>query len=56
MAYVSDSFMFKSLTDEEEAEFRKHAQENDPPEGTSWSILHPVCREEWLKRGLEESK
>ena len=53
MAWVSNNFMFRSLTDEEEEQFRQHARENDPPAGTSWSILHPVCQEEWRKRGLK---
>jgi len=52
MAWTSNNPLFKSLSDEEEKEFRKHAKEKDPPEGTPWSILHPVCVEEWLKRGL----
>jgi hypothetical protein len=42
----------RALDDEEEAQFRQYARENDPPEDTSWAILHPVCREEWVKRGL----
>ena len=54
MSYQSDHPLFRSLNDEEEREFREYAQKNDPAGGTPWSILHPVCREEWLKRGLIE--
>lgn len=50
--YRSTNFMFRSLTDAEEAEFRTHARENDPPK-PDWSLYHPVCREEWRKRGLQ---
>lgn len=53
MAYVSDNPIFRSLSDEEEAEFRKYAEEHHPPKGASWNILHPVCREVWEKRGLK---
>lgn len=52
MAYKSSHWLFRDLTDEEEAEFRKHARENDPPHGVDWEVLHPVCREEWEKRGI----
>ena len=55
MTYKSTNPLFRDLTDEEEAQFRKHAQENDPPKGTPWSIMHPVCVEEWIKRGLLEA-
>lgn len=52
MAYVSTNPLFKSLTDEQEAQFRAHAQQHDPPKVTDWAIYHPVCREEWLRRGI----
>jgi hypothetical protein len=52
MAYESTSVMFRSLTDAEEEQFREYARENDPPNGKSWAVYHPVCREEWIKRGL----
>lgn len=52
MAYNSDNALFKSLTDEEEQEFREYAQKNDPPDITSWAIYHPICRDEWVKRGI----
>jgi hypothetical protein len=52
MAYESTSLMFRSLTDEEEEEFRRHARENDPPDLEAWAIYHPVCREEWTRRGI----
>ena len=44
--------LFRRLDPAEEAEFRKYAQENDPPELAKWWLSHPVCREEWEKRGL----
>ena len=54
MAYknVSDGPLFRDLTDEEEAEFRQYAQENPPEHLDRWEIYHPVCREEWRKRGI----
>ena len=52
MAYTQDSPMHRSLTDEEEAEFRAYAQANDPPDLANWNLYHPVCREEWLARGI----
>jgi hypothetical protein len=52
MAYVSTTPMFRDLDDKEEAEFRKYADENDPPDMAKWSIYHPVCREQWVKRGI----
>ena len=52
MAWESKNALFKSLDDEEEKKFRDHARQADPPEGTPWSILHPVCVEEWYLRGL----
>lgn len=39
-----------SLDDAREEEFRQHARDNAPPEDSHWSVLHPVCREEWAKR------
>lgn len=48
---MHDSF-FRILSPEEEEEFRKYARENDPPDRASWEIYHPVCREEWRKRGI----
>ena len=47
-----NAMMFKRLTVEEEKQFRAYAQENDPPDMNSWFIYHPVCREEWIKRGI----
>ncbi len=59
MAYQSSNFMFRSLTDAEEEEFRAYARKTDPPKPdwslyhpVGWSLYHPVCREEWRKRGL----
>jgi len=44
---------FKSLTPEQEKEFREWAKENDPPNLQHWEVYHPVCRDEWLKRGIQ---
>ena len=44
--------LFRQLDPAEDADFRKYAQENDPPEIAKWWIYHPVCRQEWEKRGL----
>lgn len=44
--------LFRNLSSEEETEFRKYAQQNDPPNMDSWEVYHPVCREEWSKRGI----
>ena len=53
MAYVSDNPLFRSLSDEEERKFREGAIREDPPNLEHWEIYHPVCREEWLKRGIK---
>ena len=47
-----DSVLFRDLSYEEEAEFRQWARENDPPNLERWEIYHPVCREEWMRRGI----
>lgn len=54
MSYITDDPLFRSLDDAEEEEFRDWARENDPPNSPNpdWSLYHPVCREEWVKRGL----
>lgn len=49
---LTQSFLFRPLDDEEEKKFREHAQKNDPPDLKNWNIYHPVCREEWIKRGI----
>lgn len=51
MAYTSTSFMFRSLSDEEEEAFREYARKNNP-DMSKWEIMHPVCREEWEKQGF----
>jgi len=51
MSYQSNHPLFRSLTDEEEEEFRQYARTHDP-ELDKWDILHPVCRDEWTKRGF----
>ena len=45
--------LFRELPPEEEIEFREWACENDPPNLDNWEIYHPVCREEWIKRGIQ---
>lgn len=50
MAYVTDNYLFQSLDDAREEEFRQHARDNAPPDDSHWSVLHPVCREEWARR------
>lgn len=47
--------IFRTLSSEEEKEFRDYAKTNDPEPG-KWSIYHPVCREEWTKRGFDRPK
>ena len=44
--------LFRELSQEEEKEFRDYAKKTDPPNLDKWEIYHPVCREEWLKRGI----
>ena len=44
--------MFRTLDEKEEREFREYAKTTDPPDLSSWSLYHPVCREEWTKRGI----
>lgn len=57
MAFVSTQPLFRSLTDEEEENFRRYARENDPPmDPEDWSVLHPVCRDEWRKLGKGPSE
>ena len=52
MAYESNHFLFRSLNDDEEEDFRQYARDNDPENMDDWSLYHPVCREEWSKRLL----
>ena len=47
-----DDFLFRKLSPQEEEQFRQHARENDPPNLAHWNVYHPVCREEWTKRGI----
>jgi hypothetical protein len=44
--------LFKDLTPIEEADFRRYARENGPENMEHWEIYHPVCRDEWMKRGI----
>jgi hypothetical protein len=52
MAYTSTSDQFRSLDDAEEEAFRAYARLNPPPDAAMWEMYHPVCREEWQRRGL----
>ena len=52
MAYTQKGLLDRSLTNEEEQEFREYARQNDPPDMKCWTLYHPVCREEWMKRGI----
>lgn len=52
-AYVSDDPLFRSLTLQEVNESRQYARDNDPPHLDRWYIYHPVCRDEWMKRGIQ---
>lgn len=45
--------IFRKLTKDEEQEFRQWARGHDPPNMDHWEIYHPVCREEWMKRGID---
>ena len=45
--------LFRELDKKEEEEFREFARENDPEHLDRWEIYHPVCQEEWLKRGIK---
>lgn len=47
------SFYFRPLSDSEEQEFRWYARNCDPDSLDKWNIYHPVCREEWEKRGIK---
>jgi hypothetical protein len=53
MMYTSTNWLFRSLSDKEEEEFREHARDN-PPTSDNWALYHPVCCEEWRKQGLFE--
>lgn len=44
--------MFIELNEEREKEFRQWAIENLPPNIEHWEAYHPVCRDEWVKRGI----
>ena len=52
IAYDSDSYMFRKLTEAEVREFADYAAVNDPPKNVTWSIYHPACRAVWEARGL----
>jgi hypothetical protein len=43
----------RPLSDAEEEQFRQYAQGIDPPDMAMWDYYHPVCREEWEKRGIK---
>jgi hypothetical protein len=48
---MRDEF-FSKLSPKEEIKYRTYAIKNDPPDMANWYIYHPVCREEWVKRGF----
>ena len=48
---MEDRFFLK-LSEAEEKKFRDFAIKNDPPYMDNWYIYHPICREEWEKRGF----
>ena len=48
---MNDDF-FRKLDAAEEEDFRQYAREEDPPNLAQWSVYHPVCRDEWYKRGI----
>lgn len=50
---MTDELFFQKLTPEKERDMRQYAQENDPPKIENWMAYHPVCREEWIKRGIK---
>lgn len=52
MAQPKYPSLFKTLTPAEDAAFRDYARTNDPPDVDKWEVYHPVCREEWTKRGI----
>jgi hypothetical protein len=50
---VTEEMFFQELTPEKDREFREYARNNDPPKMENWMAYHPVCREEWIKRGIK---
>lgn len=52
MSYTQTHFMFRSLDDAECDEFRAHAR-SVAPDPDKWHLMHPVCRQEWVLRGLD---
>jgi hypothetical protein len=48
---MRDEF-FRKLNEIEEKKYREYAIKNDPPDINNWYIYHPICREEWIKRGI----
>ena len=56
MAYDSTNWMFRSLDDVGELTFREYARTHvDGVAAMSvedWSVLHPVCRDEWRRLGV----
>jgi len=51
-AYVSTNPLFRSLTLKEVNSFRDHASRTYPDPIDSWNVFHPVCRQEWIRRGI----
>lgn len=53
---MNENLIFQKIKPEKERELRQYAQKNDPPNIENWNAYHPVCREEWLKRGIHPPK
>lgn len=45
-----EQLLFRPLTTAEVVEFQRHAALHEP-DLAQWNVLHPVCREEWVRLG-----
>ena len=52
--YISNNILFKSLTDEEEEDFRRWARHNYTKNGPISGVWHPVVQDECVKINKEE--
>lgn len=52
VVWSTENILFRNLTIKEVEEFRQHARDNDPENLESWEVYHPLCREEWMTRGI----
>lgn len=48
--------VFKKLSETEETKYREYARTHEPENMDFWDIYHPICRQEWLKRGIGVDK